>query len=374
MKSAREAFVFVVAAVAVFFVTTYALGAAGPAGGGPAGGCPVATATSPGCVSLNQIQNPANLSTNVVDAGYLLLSGTQPQAVCTGTGTCAVKSSIAAATASNSVPALSFESANALDADDQLFMIYAQSGGSSVFQIDVEGDSVIGGAFQYGNTNGNLTSASAATMLLTSSATDATTSGVVGAITLKASQNITATDLLLDVQDSSGNHAFTITEAGSTTTAGTASIASAASFNPANLSIVTAGVVCLTGTNCDSGAYVRGESTNSLVLGVLGSGETQLTSAAFSPAAASGNALGTTALPWSDLAGDASMRGSCTLDGASPSVCTATVTAAAICTCSPVGGTAAIAAAGCAVGLSGTTLTVTSANGATNAVNYHCIL
>jgi hypothetical protein len=65
--------------------------------------------------------------------------------------------------------------------------------------------------------------------------------------------------------------------------------------------------------------------------------------------------------------------GSCTLDGASPSVCTATVFSGAKCTCSPVGATAAIAAAGCAVGLSGTTLTVTSANSATNVVNYACL-
>jgi hypothetical protein len=62
----------------------------------------------------------------------------------------------------------------------------------------------------------------------------------------------------------------------------------------------------------------------------------------------------------------------CTLDGASPSVCTATVTASAKCVCSNVGATAAIAANGCAVGLSGTTLTVTSANGATNVVNIWC--
>jgi hypothetical protein len=62
----------------------------------------------------------------------------------------------------------------------------------------------------------------------------------------------------------------------------------------------------------------------------------------------------------------------CTLNGGSPSTCTATVFAGAVCTCSPVGATAAIAAAGCAVGLSGTTLTVTSANSATNVVNVHC--
>lgn len=62
----------------------------------------------------------------------------------------------------------------------------------------------------------------------------------------------------------------------------------------------------------------------------------------------------------------------CTLNGASPSVCTATVRASSTCTCSPVGATAALAAAGCALGLSGTTLTVTSLNGGTHVVNIHC--
>lgn len=62
----------------------------------------------------------------------------------------------------------------------------------------------------------------------------------------------------------------------------------------------------------------------------------------------------------------------CTLNAASPSVCTATVRAGSKCTCSNVGASAAIAAAGCAVGLSGTTLTVTSANAANNVVNIHC--
>jgi hypothetical protein len=63
----------------------------------------------------------------------------------------------------------------------------------------------------------------------------------------------------------------------------------------------------------------------------------------------------------------------CTLNGASPSVCTATVTAGSQCNCSPVGATAAIAAGGCAVGLSGTTLTVTAANSASHVVNILCL-
>jgi hypothetical protein len=69
---------------------------------------------------------------------------------------------------------------------------------------------------------------------------------------------------------------------------------------------------------------------------------------------------------------DTKSRGSCTLDGASPSKCTATVTASTKCVCSPVGTTAAIAAGGCAASLSSTTVTLTSANGLTNDVNYHC--
>jgi hypothetical protein len=68
----------------------------------------------------------------------------------------------------------------------------------------------------------------------------------------------------------------------------------------------------------------------------------------------------------------ATPTGTCTLNGGSPSTCTSTVAAGSICTCSPVGTTAGIAAGGCAVSLSSTTLTVTSHNGHTNAVNWHC--
>lgn len=66
------------------------------------------------------------------------------------------------------------------------------------------------------------------------------------------------------------------------------------------------------------------------------------------------------------------ISGTCTLDGASPSVCTATVTAGTFCVCSPVGTSAAIAGNGCAVSLSSTTLTVTGPNAGNYAVNYHC--
>lgn len=68
----------------------------------------------------------------------------------------------------------------------------------------------------------------------------------------------------------------------------------------------------------------------------------------------------------------ASNSTTCTLNGGTPSTCTATVTASAKCVCTPVGATAVIAAGGCAVGLSGTTLTATSFATGANVVNIIC--
>lgn len=64
--------------------------------------------------------------------------------------------------------------------------------------------------------------------------------------------------------------------------------------------------------------------------------------------------------------------GTCTLNGGTPATCTVTVTAGAVCLCSDVGTTAAVAAGGCSVSLSGTTLTVTGAVAANNNVNVLC--
>lgn len=69
----------------------------------------------------------------------------------------------------------------------------------------------------------------------------------------------------------------------------------------------------------------------------------------------------------------AKSRATCTLDGASPAVCTATVPAGSVCVCAPVGATAAIAAFNCAVSLSGTTLTVTAADAGNSVVNIICL-
>ncbi len=65
--------------------------------------------------------------------------------------------------------------------------------------------------------------------------------------------------------------------------------------------------------------------------------------------------------------------GHCTLNGASPAVCTDTIEhASVLCLCALVGATAAIANMDCAVGVSGTTLTITSANAANAEVNWVC--
>lgn len=63
----------------------------------------------------------------------------------------------------------------------------------------------------------------------------------------------------------------------------------------------------------------------------------------------------------------------CTLGAQSPSTCTMTVRAACDAVCSPVGGTAAIAAGGVATALSGTTLTVTGPNAGNWVVKCHCL-
>lgn len=82
---------------------------------------------------------------------------------------------------------------------------------------------------------------------------------------------------------------------------------------------------------------------------------------------------GTLQIDGNIIATASTTKTTCTLGGQSPSTCTATVRAGSTCQCTNVGATAAIAANGCAVGLSSTTLTVTSANGATNVVNILCL-
>lgn len=216
------------------------------------------------------------------------------------------------------------------------------------------------------------------TCQFSSATADGTTSSTVGSFTFKAGANITAADLLLDVQDSAGAHALKVTEAGSLTALDTIN-SSSTSGSVASIGLPVTGFLGFNGTAL-TGAYLYSPSTAALWFGVGGGTENILNATELTPGSSGGSSLGATATPWLNLflsgniTGNSNIRGTCTLNGASPAVCTATVTAAALCTCSIVGGTAAIAAKGCAVGLSGTTLTITSANGAGEAVNYHCIL
>lgn len=67
-------------------------------------------------------------------------SGSAPQFICSGTGTCTIQSGISAATASSSVSALSIAGANALDANDLIFDVFDQAAGNRRFSVDKEGD------------------------------------------------------------------------------------------------------------------------------------------------------------------------------------------------------------------------------------------
>lgn len=352
-------------AVGCFFVTgLVSVAMAGPGGGGtgPAGGCPVATATSPGCVTVGAFSSATYTAT-----------GAAPQWICSATGTCELKSNITPANASTTVAAITMLAPSGLDADDLYFQII-DGGGGYVFKIDKEGDAQFVGDLTFSDA---LTSTTDATLLVSGAATDAVTSGAVGVFTLKAQQNITAADLLLDVQDSAGNHAFTVTEAGTATALLAVSAPShsgGSGTSPSAMSVATGGSYCFSGTSFNSGPCLRSSGSGEINYTNNGTGVLVMGLTALTPASASLVTLGTTALPFTDLAGDASMRGTCTLNGGTPATCTATVTAAAICTCSNVGTTAAIALTGCAVSLSGTTLTITSANAASHDVNYHCIL
>lgn len=72
--------------------------------------------------------------------------------------------------------------------------------------------------------------------------------------------------------------------------------------------------------------------------------------------------------------GGAAACGSITLSSGTPSTGTATVPAGVVCSCFPVGTTAAIAAGGCAANVSSTTLTVTGPNTVTTVMRYVCWL
>ena len=91
------------------------------------------------------------------------------------------------------------------------------------------------------------------------------------------------------------------------------------------------------------------------------------------PATQALSVLGATTLNGNLTAASTTAAGTCTLNAASPAVCTATVRASCRPICTIQGGTAAIAAKGVACAVASTTLTATSANAATEVVSYLCL-
>lgn len=72
--------------------------------------------------------------------------------------------------------------------------------------------------------------------------------------------------------------------------------------------------------------------------------------------------------------GGATACGTCNLSSGTPSTCTATVESGSVCSCWPVGTTAAIAAGGCAANVAATTATFTGPNTVTTTIRYICWL
>lgn len=192
------------------------------------------------------------------------------------TSTFAITSDTTAATMTSSVAAITLAPTATPGAND-LVLEVNDAAGNSLFSVDNEGDVVFAGTLACGVgaitgdislTGNDLTATGTGqTFNVVSAAVDGTTSGTVGAITLKASANITGTDLLVDMQDSSGNHAFTVTEGGDAVALGRMSsgagvtIADSGDGNPATATLNPAtNVVLLTCSDTDGCTVTMGET------------------------------------------------------------------------------------------------------------------
>lgn len=188
-----------------------------------------ASATSSGYVS--------NVSGRlVVDAGFtstmdivgsnVSASSTTAQFNCTSTsGTCQIRSSISAASATSSNAAFQFRPVNTLDANDSLFFISgATAGHPGVFQLDNEGDTVIAGTVQgagFYPTGGVIESTSTTQPLsLTSDMNASTATASVPAARICAGAVLDALDLVFAVGNPGGctTEVFSIDNTGSVLT------------------------------------------------------------------------------------------------------------------------------------------------------------
>ena len=269
-----------------------------------------------------------------------------------------ITSDTTAATMSTTVAAITLAPTATPDANDLVFEINSAAG-TSLFTVDLEGD-----VFLLSDLNSDVTGSS---FDITSDTTDATSTAAtgtapVGAITLRATADIATADALFSVEDSAGLELFTLAESGELFVASADQLTRAGFWSRTSAATMTTGASGVPAFQFSSLAtpdaddlvfrFARGVGATNLLI-IDTEGDTTIT----------GNL---------DIVGTGSVT-TCTLDGASPSVCTATVVASSTCVCANVGATAAIANNGCAVSLTSTTLTVTSANAATNVVNIHCL-
>lgn len=135
------------------------------------------------------------------------------------TATNSITSATADAVTSATVAAITLAAAADITASD-LILEVNDSSGNQVLGLTEAGALTTAGGVSF--TGGTLAlGATASTNTITSASLDATTSGTVAAITLAAGVNITATDLVLNVEDSSGTNLLTVAENGNTVAAGT---------------------------------------------------------------------------------------------------------------------------------------------------------
>lgn len=150
---------------------------------------------------------------------------------------------------STTVGAITLQASQDIDANDQLFLL-KDNAGTNIFRVAENGSvytvNQITSASQIVSDLGSFAGGNASTTLgFNSNTTDAQTSGTVPAIRLKATQNITDTDLLMSVEDSANNRRLSVAEdgqvaiTGSLTTVGGGEIAVPVNFRATNSLVST---------------------------------------------------------------------------------------------------------------------------------------
>lgn len=133
-------------------------------------------------------------------------------------GTLLITSNTPDSHTSTTVGAITLQASQDIDPTDQLFLL-KDNAGTNIFRVAENGSvytvNQITSASQVVSELGSFAGGNASTTLgFNSNTTDAQTSGTVPAIRLKATQNITDTDLLMSVEDSANNRRLSVAEDG----------------------------------------------------------------------------------------------------------------------------------------------------------------